>query len=53
MNKSIELKQNMKKIPAKLNTAAKELDGTYKMWNKLLDKARKKDDKYAAKLGKK
>lgn len=49
----VPFKQHMAKVAAKLNTAAKELDGTYKMWNKLLDKARKKDDKYAAKLGKK
>ena len=48
----VPFKQHMAKVAAKMNTAAKELDGTYKMWNKLLEKARKIDYKNSAKLGK-
>ncbi len=48
----VPFKQHMAKVAAKLNSAAQELDGTYKVWNKLLEKARKMDYKAAAKLGK-
>ena len=45
----VPFKQHMAKVAAKLNSAAQELDGTYKVWNKLLEKARKIDYKNSAK----
>ena len=35
----------MSKVAKKLNTATKELDGLYKVWNKILEKHRKNDRK--------
>ena len=38
-----EYHAHMDKVAKKLNTAVKELDGLYKVWNKIIDKHRKND----------
>ena len=38
-----EYHTHMSKVAKKLNTAVKELDGLYKVWNKVIDKHRKND----------
>jgi len=38
-----EYHAHMKKIAKKLNSAVGELEGSYKVWNKILEKHRKKD----------
>ena len=38
-----EFHTHMSKVAKKLNTAVKELDGLYKVWNKIIDKHRKND----------
>ena len=38
-----EYHAHMKKIGKKLNSAVGELEGSYKVWNKILEKHRKKD----------
>ena len=38
-----EYHTHMSKVAKKLNTATKELDGLYKVWNKIIDKHRKND----------
>ena len=38
-----EYHTHMSKVAKKLNTAVKELDGLYKVWNKIIDKHRKND----------
>ena len=38
-----EYHAHMKKIAKKLNSAVRELEGSYKMWNRILEKHRKKD----------
>ena len=40
-----EFHAHMTKVAKKLNTATKELDGLYKVWNKILEKHRKNDRK--------
>ena len=38
-----EYHAHMKKVAKKLNSAVGELEGSYKVWNKILEKHRKKD----------
>jgi hypothetical protein len=40
-----EYRKHMDKVAKKLNTAVKELDGLYNVWNKIIEKHRKNDRK--------
>ena len=40
-----EYHAHMTKVAKKLNTAVKELDGLYKVWNKILEKHRGNDER--------